>query len=65
MEDGKDENDKGFWTEIGAAWPHRDGKGYSVRLKGNLVMREIPQEPVPKDAPTEASAKDAPVPDPF
>jgi hypothetical protein len=23
---------KAFWTAIGAAWPHRDGQGYSVEL---------------------------------
>ncbi len=23
---------KAFWTTIGAAWPHRDGRGYSVEL---------------------------------
>ena len=23
---------KGFWTKIGAAWPHEDGKGFSVKL---------------------------------
>jgi len=25
-------SDKGFWTTIGAAWAHQDGKGYSVKL---------------------------------
>jgi hypothetical protein len=23
---------KNFWQEIGAAWPHSDGKGFSLRL---------------------------------
>lgn len=23
---------KSYWTPIGAAWPHRDGRGYSVEL---------------------------------
>lgn len=23
---------KGFWTRIGAAWPHRDGKGFNIQL---------------------------------
>jgi hypothetical protein len=32
------------WTEIGAAWPHEDGKGFHVSLKalpltGKLVLR--------------------------
>jgi hypothetical protein len=26
------DNAKPFWTAIGAAWPHRDGRGYSVEL---------------------------------
>jgi len=25
-------DDKSRWTDIGAAWPHRDGKGYSLKL---------------------------------
>lgn len=24
--------DKGFWTRIGAAWMHKDQKGFSVQL---------------------------------
>ncbi len=28
----RDGADKAFWTNIGAAWPHRDGRGYSVEL---------------------------------
>jgi hypothetical protein len=26
------EGQKGIWTRIGAAWPHADGKGFSVQL---------------------------------
>ena len=38
----------GFWTKIGAAWPHKDGKGFSVSieampLNGRLILRE-PQD---------------------
>ena len=34
------------WTEIGAAWPNQDGKGFSlscevIPLGGRIVMREI------------------------
>lgn len=25
--------DKGFWTRIGAAWAHKDGKGFNVQLE--------------------------------
>lgn len=24
---------KGFWTRIGAQWPHKDGKGYDLQLE--------------------------------
>ena len=26
------DEDKGFWHEIGAAWAHQDGQGYAVKL---------------------------------
>lgn len=36
--------EKGHWLEIGAAWPHKDGKGFDVALMalpvdGRLVLR--------------------------
>ena len=31
VQDGIEENG-GFWTKIGAAWPHRDGKGFNIAL---------------------------------
>ena len=38
---------KGFWTEIGAAWAHTDGKGFKIRLNllpldpnAEIVVRE-------------------------
>lgn len=39
------EGETAFWTKIGAAWSHEDGKGYSVTLSclpvnGRLVLRE-------------------------
>ena len=47
VEDGGQSEDtsKGHWTEVGAAWPHKDGKGYSINLRahpvdGRLVLRE-------------------------
>ena len=41
--DGKD---KGRWLEIGAAWVHKDGKGFDLLLDavpvgGRLVIRTI------------------------
>lgn len=37
--------EKGFWTKVGAAWPHRDGKGLSIQLdimpmNGRIVLRK-------------------------
>ncbi|MFZ2067090.1 MAG: hypothetical protein WAV27_14000 [Xanthobacteraceae bacterium] len=38
------------WFEIGAAWPNKDGKGYSVKLnlmpvgEADIVIREIEPE---------------------
>ncbi len=26
------ESKKAFWTKIGAAWPHKDGKGLSLKF---------------------------------
>jgi hypothetical protein len=41
--------DNSFWTKVGAAWPHRDGKGLSLQLSvipmnGQIVLRQ----PLPK-----------------
>jgi hypothetical protein len=38
------EGQKGIFTRIGAAWPHRDGKGFniqieSVPLDGRITLR--------------------------
>ncbi len=38
------EGGKGFWTRIGAAWPHADGKGFNIQLEvvpldGRITMR--------------------------
>ena len=41
--------EQGFWTKVGAAWPHRDGKGLSLQLEvlqmnGRIVLRK-PMDP--------------------
>lgn len=38
------------WTEIGAAWPNKDGNGFSISckavpLEGRIVMRKIAERP--------------------
>ena len=40
----RDGNDKGFFTRIGAAWPHKDGKGFNIQvdfvpLDGKIALR--------------------------
>lgn len=40
---------RGVWTKVGAAWSHRDAKGFSMVLdvipfNGRLVAREAVQE---------------------
>ena len=39
-----------FWTPIGAAWPNRDGAGYSITcdaipIQSRIVMRKISERP--------------------
>lgn len=38
------DGEKASWSAIGAAWEHKDGSGYSIRLEsvplnGRIVMR--------------------------
>jgi hypothetical protein len=39
-----------FWTRIGSAWPHKDGKGFNLQLSalpasgGRIVLREFTDE---------------------
>ena len=46
----KDQSDKGKWHEIGALWPHKDGKGFNLKLDllptGNaeLVIRAATEQ---------------------
>lgn len=30
-----------FWTKIGAAWPHKDGKGFTVSLEATPVNARL------------------------
>lgn len=43
VRDSKGEG-KGFWTRIGAAWQHKDGKGFNIQLEcvpldGRITLR--------------------------
>lgn len=44
------EGKSAYWTPIGAAWPNRDGNGFSINcdavpLTGRIVMRAITERP--------------------
>lgn len=58
----KRNGDASVWDEIGAAWSHKDGKGFNLKLNylplnaADIVIRE----PKPKDA---AGAPEAPAPE--
>ncbi len=44
------DGDEAIWTPIGAAWPNKDGKGFSlncdaVPLTGRIVLRLIEPRP--------------------
>ncbi|MDJ1007367.1 MAG: hypothetical protein QNJ13_06025 [Paracoccaceae bacterium] len=45
--------EKAFWNKVGAAWVHKDGKGYTLQLEtcpinGRIVLRE-PLEDTPEE----------------
>lgn len=40
------EGGKGFWTRIGSAWQHADGKGFSIQIEampldGRITLRVV------------------------
>jgi len=52
----------GFWTRIGSAWPHKDGKGLNVVLSalptnGRIVLREYTDEDAKVDEAKRKPAK--------
>jgi len=51
---GEREDNDAFWTRIGSAWPHKDGKGLNIVLSalpvnGRVVLREYTDEDAKKD----------------
>ncbi|MFG6598776.1 MULTISPECIES: hypothetical protein [unclassified Sulfitobacter] len=54
-----EKGEKSYWNKVGAAWPHKDGKGYTLQLEtcpinGRIVLR-LPLEDKP-EAETEGRA---------
>lgn len=50
------ESDKSRWIRVGAAWPNKDGKGFTLKFDaypvvGRTVIREITEQ---SDAPQES-----------
>ena len=44
-----EDNKKSYWTQIGSAWAHSDGKGYNILLEsvpvnGRLTIRPIKEK---------------------
>ena len=52
-EEGSEE--KPFWTRVGSAWPHGDGKGLNIQIasgvsvSGRLVLREYTDKDAEED----------------
>ena len=49
VRDSEEEGGKAFWTRLGSAWEHKDGKGFNIALdalplNGRLVLREFSEE---------------------
>jgi hypothetical protein len=48
-----EKGEKSYWNKVGAAWPHKDGKGYTLQLEtcpinGRIVLR-LPLEDAPEE----------------
>ena len=61
-EDDTSNEQGGFWTRIGSAWPHKDGKGLNIVLSalpvnGRVVLREYTDEDAKADEGKRKSAK--------
>lgn len=42
--------EKSYWNKVGAAWKHKDGRGYTLQLEtcpinGRIVLRQPLEEP--------------------
>lgn len=57
--------EKSFWNKVGAAWLHKDGKGYTLQLEtcpinGRIVLR-APLEDAPPAATKRGGARKRPI----
>lgn len=49
VREGKEKGSKGFWTRIGSAWAHNDGKGFNIQidatpLDGKITLRVVAEK---------------------
>lgn len=47
-----EKSEKSYWTKVGAAWSHKDDKGFTLQLEtcpinGRIVLR-LPREDAPE-----------------
>lgn len=61
---GEGDDNDAFWTRVGSAWPHKDGKGLNVVLSalptnGRLVLRDYTPEDEKVDEEKERKKKSA------
>ncbi len=60
---GEGDDKNAFWTRVGSAWPHGDGKGLNIQLAPNiavsdrLVLREYTPEDEAEDAKKPSNGK--------
>lgn len=46
--------EKSYWNKVGAAWMHKDARGYTLQLEslpvgGRIVLRQPPEETAAND----------------
>ena len=56
-----DKGEKSFWTKVGAAWRHKDGRGFTLQLEvgpinGRIVLRQPIENPATSAIETENGA---------
>ena len=49
VRDNEEKEGDAFWTRVGSAWAHKDGKGFNIALdalpiNGRLVLRTFSEE---------------------
>lgn len=61
--EGDESEQRGFWTRVGSAWPHKDGKGLNIQIvpnvavSGRLILREYTEDDAKADEGKRKSAK--------